>query len=347
MYLYIKQAFEGLIKTIRRLRARQYIGDRDWTDVFLNNRLSYAMVAGRPRELLNLRLGSNELRLPKCAEAYGVISAHQTLLMLDKLSSCSMHWCSSSRALVVEYSGAEYLAGSREEVEILGEVLCEGVYDLVCPYPALIFDVGANVGYTSIYLASSNPQAVVIACEPLGASFEKAARNLLLNSKLARRIILGQFGLYSTAGCMKLSSAPDKRGCSSAVIDRGADGNSEIEVVDVQMKHASSFISQSIAEFPGRRLILKMDCEGSEYAILSNLAESKVIDRLDVVVLEWHKVDSLNLGTGFLEEYFKRHGFTVCFRQRNITTSECGMAYAFRVRMGEHADWTNQNASSG
>lgn len=331
MKLFTKQVFKGFIEFISFLKARHYIADKEWTDVFLKNKLSYAMVARRPQEILKLRVGNHELRLPKCAEAYSVISAHHTLLMLDKLGNCTMHWCESAPGLVIGFRGAEYKAGSREEVQILGEVLCEGVYDLVCSHSAVIFDVGANVGFASIYFASTNPQTVIFACEPLDSTFEKATRNLNLNPKLTNRIVLGNFGLYSSDGLMKLTSAPDKRGCSSVVIDQNKDGNSEVEVVNVEMKKASSFISQSIAEFPGRKVILKMDCEGSEYEILSDLCESGVIACLDAIVLEWHKVNFPKLDTEYLMELFKRHGFSVFFRQRNMSTSECGMAYAFRV----------------
>lgn len=38
----------------------------------------------------------------------------------------------------------------------------------------------------------------------------------------------------------------------------------------------------------GQSVVLKLDCEGSEYALLADLRNRDVLDRLDRVLVEWH-----------------------------------------------------------
>lgn len=62
---------------------------------------------------------------------------------------------------------------------MLSDVLLEQEYDLpLDPPPRFIIDAGANVGYTSAFLASRHPQAQIAAIEPEDSNFAQLTRNL-------------------------------------------------------------------------------------------------------------------------------------------------------------------------
>ena len=55
-------------------------------------------------------------------------------------------------------------------------------------------------------------------------------------------------------------------------------------------------------------MLLKLDCEGSEYPIVSHLLEHERLNKVDVVIAEWHEQ-----GPNPLVEMFKKAGFTIFF----------------------------------
>ena len=62
---------------------------------------------------------------------------------------------------------------------MLSDVLLEQEYDLpLDPPPRFIIDAGANVGYTSSFLASRHPQARIVAIEPEDSNFSQLQKNV-------------------------------------------------------------------------------------------------------------------------------------------------------------------------
>lgn len=73
---------------------------------------------------------------------------------------------------------------------------------------------------------------------------------------------------------------------------------------DIEVKRASGVISKLIDQHPGHNIVLKIDCEGEEYAILGDLDKEGVLRRVDYIILEWYyggkeKIENYFIGNGF------------------------------------------------
>lgn len=321
---------ERLIDLAKRTRAWLRLRDWDWVNACFDNGVNLGRVAIRPGKTLSIRLEKGEIVLSKCTAAFELLSSYQALLNLGRLPRGEFFWDARHCALSITYNGVLYSAKNCEEVEILSEVLCEGVYDLIVNDTVTILDVGANVGFTSLYLASINRQAVIHAFEPLLQNIERARSHFDANPELSSRINLHPYGLFDKEGVMDIVSPADRRGCSSIVLDRSEDEFANLERARINVRSASEVIENIARNRPGSHVLLKMDCEGSEYSILQALEKTGTIKLIDSILLEWHLVKLSGLGADYLKEYFIRNGFSAHFRNRNIHEAPCGMAYAFR-----------------
>jgi hypothetical protein len=64
--------------------------------------------------------------------------------------------------------------------------------------------------------------------------------------------------------------------------------------------------------------LLKMDIEGAEFPVLKKLFQSGAINRVKRIAVELHDVDEHLVEFAELLEYFKKSGFVVRFRGRNL-----------------------------
>jgi hypothetical protein len=73
---------------------------------------------------------------------------------------------------------------SEDQLVMLHEIFCCGVYDLRYPGPVVVWDIGMNVGLASLYFASRGARHVV-AYEPFEVTYRQALRNFRLNPFLS------------------------------------------------------------------------------------------------------------------------------------------------------------------
>lgn len=134
----------------------------------------------------------------------------------------------------------------------------------------LVIDLGANVGYSTLYFLHHFPHCHIIAFEPHPEHAAQVFRNLQLDGSLDR-VELHNKAAGASQRVMRLTNATS----SSTLTDRIGADTLPVEVLDV---------------FPmlsGRRIdILKMDVEGGEYEILAD-NRFAMLD-IGAVVMEWH-----------------------------------------------------------
>lgn len=123
----------------------------------------------------------------------------------------------------------------------------------------VIVDIGANVVFFAVYAAAMNPEVEIHAFEPFPKNVAQLKKNLLLNS--GRRIHVYPEAVADKTGVATLYFTPgDDSGCS--LIE--AKGQScSVDVVGVNDLFNRCGIEKCD--------LLKMDCEGSELAILTAL----------------------------------------------------------------------------
>ena len=133
-----------------------------------------------------------------------------------------------------------------------------------------IVDVGANVGYTAIYLGFAFPLARIVAFEPHPEQVRLMRLNLAAN-ELQCRVTVVDSAVATTDGMAYLT---DSCGTSRIMLSPGP---------NCMPVHVLNFFDA----VGGQRIdLLKMDCEGGEYPLLM----SARFPELDIrtLVLEWH-----------------------------------------------------------
>lgn len=151
------------------------------------------------------------------------------------------------------------------------DILADGGY---C-FPAercnpVIFDVGANIGIASAWFLQTYPQARICAFEPDPQAYSCLIANM---AHAGKQIICHQAAAWTSDGFVHFS--PD-----------GADGGQLVEHggLTVASRDLQPFIAaETIID------LLKMDVEGSEYALIEHLRAD--LPRIRNLAMECHDVD--------------------------------------------------------
>ncbi len=193
-----------------------------------------------------------------------------------------------------------------EIVGIVAEVFGEGIYDVSPGRDALVLDVGMNVGLASLYFAQVKGWEVV-AYEPFPETFEAGRRNVD-TSGLQGRIETHNAGLSDLDATQTLpydSQWPGRNGLFYAATYDESHQTQEIRLVD------AAPVVRALRERAGSRaLVVKMDCEGAEYAIFDRLSAEGLLGAIDAIVMEYHPFVPGRDGRD-LERMLLDAGFTV------------------------------------
>jgi len=143
--------------------------------------------------------------------------------------------------------------------------------------------VGANVGFFALYAATINPEAEIHAFEPFPNNLAQAEKNFLL--RVARRVRVHPCAVSDKTGVAVLYFTPgDDSGCS---LNQTKGQSCSVNTVSVNDLFKTCGVTNCD--------LLKMDCEGSELAILS-AATPDVLAKIETIIMEYHnpaEVDNL------------------------------------------------------
>jgi FkbM family methyltransferase len=212
---------------------------------------------------------------------------------------------------------------SPEEFFILKEVFVEKEYNLLSKESFVVFDIGMNIGISSLFFGLKKNVSKIYSFEPVVTTYNQALYNLELNKSYSNKIETFNFGLGGSTRVEKvLYNSQAKGNCgirldSSLVIDRN--NGEEIEIC---IKDIGDILPDLIANYPEKKMVLKIDCEGSEYEIIEKLNETSILSDIDVLLIEWH-----DKGPKIIEDKLVENNFRVVSR---VLTSISGMIYAFK-----------------
>lgn len=130
----------------------------------------------------------------------------------------------------------------------------------------LIYDIGANIGVTTLVLNNIYPDAVIHCFEPEPENFEILRMN---TEHLGAKVVLNKVALSNYNGTTELYHSEDPRnlgGCSTHI--KNDKPGQQVPVVRTSFYMAKVGIPQ----------LIKTDCEGAEHDILLDVPDlSKVI----------------------------------------------------------------------
>jgi FkbM family methyltransferase len=148
-----------------------------------------------------------------------------------------------------------------------------------------ILDLGANVGYSSIFFLNAFPDAFVLAVEPDPQNAEICARNLAPYGDRARLV---EAAVWSKPGRLLLSRGAfrDGKEWTTQVRPAQSDETADVEAVDVQS--LLQMCPQPIID------ILKIDIEGSE-AVLFDAGAEGWLKSVRNFCVEIHSIEAASI----------------------------------------------------
>ena len=213
---------------------------------------------------------------------------------------------------------------SLEEFHILNEVFIKQDYGYKTTDKVILIDIGTNIGITSLFFSGFDYIDKIYGFEPVEETYNQANYNLELNKDIHKVESIKNIGLakndrkeiFSFDNTIKGNTGV--RGALSPNYSKSKSANA----VEVTLKDASDELSKIIDASDNKKIIVKMDCEGAEYEILENLKASKVLNKIDLILLEWH-----DEGYELIEQILLESRFN--FITQNINTIS-GMVYAYK-----------------
>ena len=235
--------------------------------------------------------------------------------------------CYKTMFLEIAFSTYDELCGIQD---IFGENTYEYFLD---SSDNVVIDIGMNIGAASIFFAMRQDVCRVYSYEPFPATYQDAVKNFTYNSVYSKKIVPINAGLSDRPGYEELlynssmtCGMSTQKNFLSAAVDKyknwGFYREEKEKTAKIHLLDAGKEIEKILAENPGKRFILKIDCEGSEYRIFERLDELGLVGRFSIIMLEWHYMGSFKL-----EEYLKKEAYTFfSFRKNDVM----GLIYAIK-----------------
>jgi FkbM family methyltransferase len=225
--------------------------------------------------------------------------------------------------VLARFNGLQIYIESSEEFFIVKEVFLEKDYNLLSNENFVVFDIGMNIGISSLFFALNKKVTQIYSFEPVVTTYDQAVYNLELNPTYSNKIEAFNFGLGGSSRVEQvLYNSQAKGNCGIRLESSPAIDKDNAEEIEINIKDISAILPDLMAKHSGQKKVLKIDCEGAEYEIVQKLNDANLLADIDVLLIEWH-----DKGAKILEELLIANDFRVISRH---LTSITGMIYAFK-----------------
>lgn len=185
----------------------------------------------------------------------------------------------------------------------------------------MIVDIGAHIGLSCIYFTERYPDAKIYSYEPHSDNFKLLEQNITQNNLDIDIFNMGVSNKQSEQHLYELSHK------GTAVHTTVPDNRQAAKTHLIECTTIEHIVNDN--NIP-RIDILKLDCEGAEYAILDQPAY--VLDKIDTIVMEYHDINSDD-NFDNLTAHLTRNGFTLQFNNTLNTSPKTGMAMFYKDKL--------------
>lgn len=227
--------------------------------------------------------------------------------------------------IVLSVNGIVLNVHSVSNIFTVYEIYLEKLYNLSTPGgDNVIADIGMNVGYASLFFASSEKVHHVYSYEPFPQTFKEAVDNIELNNGLKNKVTAFNYGVSNTSKSITVPQLETGSAVASTneffvdYLKLTSDNN-----ITVQVKSIVEVLNEIKAKHPNQKIFLKIDCEGEEYGIMECLNDNGLVKDVEGFFIEWHIK-----GPDRIVEVLNDNNFTSLHLPRIGTNS--GMIYAFK-----------------
>jgi FkbM family methyltransferase len=195
----------------------------------------------------------------------------------------------------------------------VGEIFLDDCYmrDVTLPDNPVIVDIGGFIGDFSLYAVKRLNARRVIVCEPSPHNWTLLLKNIA-NNGYEGRIEPVNKAVTDGGNVMMNINAPDERQCMVSAYfpsDQPLSSVAGISLGQLLKDHAVESVD-----------LLKIDCEGGEYAIFESTA-SEVFSRIRNIVFEYHSVDGGWAKLESVKQQLRREGYTLRIRRGLVSAS--------------------------
>jgi len=174
---------------------------------------------------------------------------------------------------------------SSSDMTLIYEILLKSYYKREYYFseeikPKVIFDIGGNIGITSIYLASIFPDAIIYTFEPLKENFKILQRN----TSQFENIKVFNVGLGAKNGSFKVYLSDNNENYGGVSFYSEVEGNLSEPFTKCEVKNVNDIIEElGISSVD----LIKIDTEGAEYDILTSL-KREILKKTSWITGELH-----------------------------------------------------------
>ncbi len=185
----------------------------------------------------------------------------------------------------------------------LAEIFLDNCYvrDLTLPQNPVVIDVGGFIGDFSLYAVKRLNARRVIVCEPSPRNWALLLKNIA-NNGYEDRIEPVNKAVTDGGNAMMNIDAPDEYQCMVSAYypsEQPLIAVSGISLGELLRDHAVESVD-----------LLKIDCEGGEYAILES-TPADVLSRIRNIVFEYHQIDGVWAKLESVKQRLRREGYAL------------------------------------
>jgi FkbM family methyltransferase len=202
---------------------------------------------------------------------------------------------------------------NRGDAMTLAEIFLDNCYvrNLTLPHNPVVIDVGGFIGDFSLYAVKRLNARRVIVCEPSPRNWALLLKNIA-NNGYENRIEPVNKAVTDGGNAMMNIDAPDECQCMVSAYCPSEQGLSAVPGISLSQllrDHAVESVD-----------LLKIDCEGGEYAILET-TPTDVLSRIRNIVFEYHDIDGGWARLESVNQRLRREGYTLHMRRGLVSAS--------------------------
>lgn len=228
--------------------------------------------------------------------------------------------------ILVNIDGIEAFISTEGDLDIMDKIFFRDLYNITIDQPTVVLDVGMNVGFSALFFAK-NSNVIVIGFEPFEMTFKQAISNIKRNNHLKDRIITKQYGLSGSNKIIRTNYSFELSRLASIYGFPKAYPGTDYDIEEIELRDVSEVIKEIKQKFANHNIVMKIDCEGSEYEIINSLYEHEELVNIHCLLMKWHIREPTDEPDNLVSQ-LKASNFVV-LKTRNTRAS--GSLYAFRM----------------
>jgi FkbM family methyltransferase len=227
---------------------------------------------------------------------------------------------------IASFSGVSFYLRNLEDFQIANEVFSHNEYNFRSSKTCVAIDIGMNTGLTSLFFANIPQVIEIYAFEPFKGPFKRAIENFGLNPGLAPKIKAYHCGLGALDERLTVFSQEQSTiGTSIKGLSSGIPEEITIRDASTELERIFKYATQKHLD-----IVVKVDCEGSEFAIFDVLHKKDLVKEVRVFLIEWHKWWSADRTQEDIVSCLIKSGFIV-FDHTVLSQIWAGRLYAIRA----------------